>query len=59
MTFPSEGKLYIDGQLRDAANGAKYEDISPWTGEVVAYAADASAEDMEEGSRRGAARVRS
>ncbi|MBV1686135.1 aldehyde dehydrogenase family protein [Novosphingobium sp. G106] len=48
MTFLPEGKLYIDGQLRDAANGAKYEDISPWTGEVVAYAADASAEDMEE-----------
>ena len=48
MTLLPEGKLYIDGKLRDAENGAKYEDIGPWTGEVVGYAADASANDMEE-----------
>ncbi len=47
MMFP-DGKLYINGKLRDAENGAKYEDISPWTGEVIALAADASAADMEE-----------
>ena len=40
MTLLPEGKLYIDGKLRDATGGAKYEDINPWTGEVVGYAAD-------------------
>ena len=40
MTLLPEGKLYIDGKLRDAEHGAKYEDLGPWTGEVVAYAAD-------------------
>jgi aldehyde dehydrogenase (NAD+) len=45
--FP-DGKLYIDGKLRDAAGGAKYADINPWTAEVVAHAADASAADMDE-----------
>jgi aldehyde dehydrogenase (NAD+) len=48
MTTFTEGKLYIDGQLRDAAGGATYEDINPWTGQVFGHAADASAEDMEE-----------
>jgi aldehyde dehydrogenase (NAD+) len=48
MTLLPEGKLYIDGTLREAAGGAKYEDISPWTGEVIGYAADGSANDMEE-----------
>ncbi|HYP62793.1 MAG TPA: aldehyde dehydrogenase family protein, partial [Acidocella sp.] len=47
MMFP-DGKLYINGKLRDAENGAKYDDVSPWTGEVIARAADASAADMEE-----------
>jgi aldehyde dehydrogenase (NAD+) len=48
MTLLPEGKLYINGKLRDAEGGAKYEDLGPWTGEVIAYAADASANDMEE-----------
>lgn len=48
MTSFFEGKLYIDGQLRDAAGGARYEDINPWTGEVCGYAADGSAADMDE-----------
>ena len=48
MTHLPDGKLYIDGKLRDAAGGAKYEDISPWTGEVIAYAADGTAQDMNE-----------
>jgi len=43
-----DGKLYIDGKLRNASNGAKYEDIDPWTGKVAGYAADASPEDMDE-----------
>jgi len=47
MMFP-DGKLYINGKLREAAGGARYEDIAPWTGEIIGYAADASAADMEE-----------
>ena len=43
-----DGKLYIDGKLREASNGVKYEDIDPWTGEIAGYAADASPEDMDE-----------
>lgn len=48
MAILPQGKLYIDGQLRDAAGGRTYEDIGPWTGEVVALAADADAADMDE-----------
>ena len=48
MTHLGQGKLYIDGKLRDAEGGATYDDISPWTGEVVGVAPDASALDMEE-----------
>ncbi len=45
MLLP-EAKLYIDGAMRSAAGGRTYDDIGPWTGEVVAKAADASAEDV-------------
>lgn len=48
MTVLGEGRLYIDGKLRKAEGGATYADISPWNGEVVGYAPDASAADMEE-----------
>ena len=48
MTLLPEGKLYINGVLRRAEADARYEDIGPWTGEVVGYAADGSAADMEE-----------
>jgi aldehyde dehydrogenase (NAD+) len=48
MTLLPEGKLYIDGVLREAEGGATYEDIGPWTGEVVGHAADGSAADMEQ-----------
>jgi aldehyde dehydrogenase (NAD+) len=47
MTVLPEGKLFIDGELRKAAGGKTYDDISPWTGVVIAQAADASAEDVE------------
>ena len=47
MQFPT-AKLYIDGVLREASTGATYEDIGPWTGEVIGYAADASPGDMDE-----------
>jgi aldehyde dehydrogenase (NAD+) len=41
-----EAKLYIDGVLRNAASGKTYDNIGPWTGQVVGKAADASAEDV-------------
>ncbi|MET0180448.1 MAG: aldehyde dehydrogenase family protein, partial [Novosphingobium sp.] len=42
-----DARLYIDGDLRDAEGGRTYDVISPWTGEVVGRAADASAQDVE------------
>jgi aldehyde dehydrogenase (NAD+) len=47
-TILPESKLYVDGVLRRAAGGATYENIGPWTGDVVGVAADASAADVEE-----------
>lgn len=47
MTTLPDAKLFIDGQLRDATGGATYDLLSPWTGEVVGKAADASAADVE------------
>jgi aldehyde dehydrogenase (NAD+) len=41
-----EAKLYIDGVVRGAAGGKTYDNIGPWTGQVVGKAADASAEDV-------------
>lgn len=43
-----EGKLYIDGKLRPAAGGRTFDDISPWTGQVIAKAADANKDDVNE-----------
>jgi aldehyde dehydrogenase (NAD+) len=48
MTILPEGKLYIDGVIRQAEGGKTYDNIGPWTGEVVGVAADASANDVEE-----------
>lgn len=47
MTLLPDAKLYIDGELRDATGGKTFDNVSPWTGEVVSKAADASAEDVE------------
>jgi aldehyde dehydrogenase (NAD+) len=41
-----EAKLYIDGELRGATGGKTYDNIGPWTGEVVGKAADGTAEDV-------------
>lgn len=49
ITLSSQGKLHIDGKLRDATGGARYEDINPWTGDIAGYAADGSAADIAEG----------
>lgn len=46
MTILPEAKLFIDGQLRDAAGGRTYDVIGPWTGEPVGKAADANADDV-------------
>jgi aldehyde dehydrogenase (NAD+) len=48
MTILPDVKLYIDGVLRDAQGGATFDVISPWTGQPVGQAADASAADVEE-----------
>lgn len=47
MTTLPDAKLFIDGELRDAEGGKTFDVISPWTGEPVGKAADASAADVE------------
>ncbi len=47
MTTLPDAKLYIDGQLRDAAGGRTFDVLSPWTGQPVGKAADATAADVE------------
>ena len=42
-----ETQLFIDGELRPAQGGKTYDNIGPWTGEVVGHSADASAEDVD------------
>jgi aldehyde dehydrogenase (NAD+) len=41
-----ESKLYIDGVVRMAAGARTYDNIGPWSGEVVGKAADAAPEDV-------------
>src|SRR5689334_13411819 len=43
----SEAKLYIDGVMRGATGGRTYDNIGPWTGQVVGKAADGTAEDVD------------
>lgn len=38
--------LYIDGAVRPAQGNKTYDNICPWTAEVIGQAADASAEDV-------------
>jgi aldehyde dehydrogenase (NAD+) len=47
-TILPEAKLYVDGVLRRAAGAKTFDDIGPWTGEVIGVAADASAADVNE-----------
>ena len=47
MTTLPEAKLYIDGKLCSASNGATYEITNPWTGGVAGKAADCAAEDVD------------
>ncbi len=43
-----EGRLYNDGEFRDARSGAVYDNINPATEEVIGQVADAAAEDMND-----------
>jgi aldehyde dehydrogenase (NAD+) len=45
--FWHEERLLLDGELVEAAHGAKYENINPATEEVIGLAADASGEDVD------------
>ena len=42
-----ETKLFIDGELTDAASGKTYPNINPATEETMGQVADAGPEDME------------
>lgn len=46
MSMFPEGKLFINGKLQAAEGNKTYKDISPWTGEIIGAAADASPEDV-------------
>lgn len=48
MSVLPESLLFIDGVARRAEDGKTYDNIGPWTGEVVGVAADASAKDVDE-----------
>ena len=41
-----DARLYINGEMRDASNGKTFDNISPWTGEVIGQVADATADDV-------------
>ena len=41
-----DARLYINGEMRDASNGKTFDNINPWTGEVVGQVADATADDV-------------
>ncbi len=42
-----EGRLFIDGEFRDARSGAVYDNVNPATEEVIGQVADAAAADMD------------
>jgi aldehyde dehydrogenase (NAD+) len=48
MTILPESKLCIGGELRQAQGGRTYDNINPWTGEVIGKAADATPQDVED-----------
>ena len=54
----AESRMLIDGELREAASGARFDNLSPATGKVLGSTAAASAHDMDGGDRRRAAGVR-
>ena len=42
-----EGRLFIDGEFRDARSGDVYDNVNPATEEVIGQVADADAADMD------------
>lgn len=44
MDFPTQ--LFLDGEWRDASDGATFDVLDPATGEVLAQVADATADDV-------------
>ncbi|MCB1689961.1 MAG: aldehyde dehydrogenase family protein [Halioglobus sp.] len=42
-----DAKLYIDGEIRNAEGDKTFDNICPWTAEVVGQAADASKADVD------------
>ena len=47
VDFWHEERLYIDGELVDAEDGATYDNVNPATEEVLGVAADASVGDID------------
>lgn len=47
MSELHESQLYIDGKLRPAKDGRRYQNIAPATEQVAGHAADASPADMD------------
>jgi aminomuconate-semialdehyde/2-hydroxymuconate-6-semialdehyde dehydrogenase len=47
LEAPRRLRLFIDGQFVDALNGQTFPDISPVDGSIVAYVAEAGAEDVD------------
>ena len=47
MTHLPDARLFIDGALRDASDGRKFDVTDPWTGEVAGSAADATPDDVD------------
>jgi aldehyde dehydrogenase (NAD+) len=45
-TILPESLLFINGERRRAEGGRTYENIGPWTGSLVGFAADATAADV-------------
>lgn len=48
MTQLQEGMLYIDGVVRRAVGERTYDNLSPWSGEVIGQAADATTGDVDQ-----------
>ena len=48
MSAPLEGRLFIDGEFREARSGKRYPIINPADESVVAEAADAGVEDVDD-----------
>lgn len=48
MEMLPDAKLCINGEMRDASDGKTFDNICPWTAEVIGKAAEATPADVEE-----------